>query len=461
MRRLPGLFAGISSAISAARRSFAGGLDEVFSGVGLVSMDVGAELWRNWVGDESMMSPQQVDAARREPARLLAVRDSRLVDSPEEEAFDALTRLAAGLIQVPVSFISVVDADRDYYKSHCGLTGTVAETRQLSGRTFCHFALLSKENPLIIRDTHADPVWASVPTVASLGVRAYVGAPMRLDGHTIGSFCVVDQRPRAWTALQLQTLRELAASAIREVRLRKVTREAMECATQAEAAVRANHHTQAVIAHDLRTPLQVLRLGVALLQEQADADALRVTARMTAAISAITDMIDDLRSSTAISVGTPGRREPVAALRLMQDVLDTMQPIAQRAGQRLEAATWSCRGEMYADYSQLLRVFCNLIGNSVKYGRTGGRIALSATLVGDDVVWRVEDDGLGMGAEDAARAFEPGFRANSGAPEVKGDGLGLAIVRALVEQHGGRVQLSSMLGAGTVVTVWLPRFLAD
>ena len=88
--------------------------------------------------------------------------------------------------------------------------------RQLTGRTFCHYAIQSSA-PLVIDDAGAHPVYRNVPTVQSLGVRAYVGVPLVMDdGQAIGSFCAIDNKARRWTPVEVECYR-LAASAKREI----------------------------------------------------------------------------------------------------------------------------------------------------------------------------------------------------------------------------------------------------
>lgn len=124
--------------------------------------------------------------------RIDALQQTGLLDTPAEESFDRLTRLAAKLIGAPATFISLVDERRDFYKSCFGFGEPLATTRQLEGRTFCHYSLVS-DGPLLIPDTVADPVFREVPTVQSLGVRAYAGIPLvTAEGHAIGSFCAID-----------------------------------------------------------------------------------------------------------------------------------------------------------------------------------------------------------------------------------------------------------------------------
>lgn len=164
-------------------------------------------------------SEAEVTDVLRDPARLNVVRATGLLDSAEEKAFDRLTRLAAKLTGAPITFISLVDDGRDFYKSCFGFPEPLASSRQLTGTTFCHYALVSR-GPLVIEDTMADPIYAQVPTVQSLGVRAYLGIPLKMNGVPIGSFCAIDFQPRGWTALQIEVMEELAASTMREIELR-------------------------------------------------------------------------------------------------------------------------------------------------------------------------------------------------------------------------------------------------
>ncbi|HEX5726970.1 MAG TPA: GAF domain-containing protein, partial [Longimicrobiaceae bacterium] len=167
-------------------------------------------------------APPDPSEAVRDPARLAVLRATGLLDSAAEPPFDRLTRLAVKLLGVPAAFLSLVDENRDFYKAACGFGEPLASARELAGPTFCHFtvAWATPERPLVIPDTRADPVFREVPTVESLGVAAYVGVPIVVEGQAIGSLCVIDGRPRAWTDTEVEALVELAASAQREIELR-------------------------------------------------------------------------------------------------------------------------------------------------------------------------------------------------------------------------------------------------
>lgn len=160
------------------------------------------------------------NALVRDPARLAAVRRSGLLDSPTEECFDRLTRLAAESLGAAAAFLSVIGECSDFYKSFFGFTEPLATTRHITGETFCHHAIVA-EGMLVIEDTRANPVFASVPTVQSMGVSAYLGIPLHtLDQQALGAFCVIDTKARRWTGRDIMTACLLARAALREIETR-------------------------------------------------------------------------------------------------------------------------------------------------------------------------------------------------------------------------------------------------
>lgn len=141
-----------------------------------------------------------------ELARLEALRATGLLDSPPEERFDRLTRLARQFLGVPIALVSLVDEARQWFKSRQGLDD--CETgRDIS---FCGHAILDGAI-FEVPDASLDPRFADNPLVTGpLGLRFYAGAPLVADGHRVGTLCVIDRRPRQLDADQAVALRELA-----------------------------------------------------------------------------------------------------------------------------------------------------------------------------------------------------------------------------------------------------------
>jgi len=157
-------------------------------------------------------------------ARLIALKQAALLDTPPEEAFDRLTRLAAKTLRVPAALVSLVDADRQFFKSCTGLLPEPWHSQRQTplSHSFCQHAVASGR-PLIISDAREHPLVRDNGAVADLGVIAYAGVPLVLSGgEVLGSFCVVDNKPRQWTEEDLEILHTLAASAVGELELRLV-----------------------------------------------------------------------------------------------------------------------------------------------------------------------------------------------------------------------------------------------
>src|SRR5215213_9861480 len=159
--------------------------------------------------------------AIRDPARLAALRCTALLDSLPEPSFDRLTRLAAKILSTPVALVSLIDEDRQFFKSSLGLPEPWSSRRQTPlTHSFCK-TVVATGHPLVVGDARRHPLVCENLAIADLGVVAYLGTPLTLpDGQVLGSFCVIDNRPRAWTEADLETLRDLAASVLTEIVLR-------------------------------------------------------------------------------------------------------------------------------------------------------------------------------------------------------------------------------------------------
>ena len=388
--------------------------------------------------------------------RLDAVLRTGLLDTPPEESFDRLTRLAAKLIGVPATFISLVDEGRDFYKSCFGFGEPVASTRQLEGTTFCHYAIVAA-GPLLIPDTMADPVFREVPTVQSLGVRAYAGIPLLTDeGHAIGSFCAIDFSPRQWSPLDVEILTELAASAMREIKLRAALTEAETQTRAAQEATRSREEVLAVVAHDLRTPLNFIKLGAQLIaDEPAAKENEQVLERMQGAVDLMNLLIADLLEVAKIESGQIAiEPKPLAVKTLLDDAVSMLQPLAQRHEIRLIVSEENGLPSVMADYQRILRVFSNLIVNALKFSLAGDEVRLVAARNGDMVRFSVIDKGAGIAPEHLERIFDRFWQVNSS--DQRGVGLGLAIAKKIATAHGGTIGVSSVVDQGSEFYFDLP-----
>jgi GAF domain-containing protein len=154
------------------------------------------------------------------PERLRELHRSLLLDSPPEESFDRLTRLTSSVLNVPVALVSLVDSDRQFFKSCLGLPQPWAAQRQTPlSHSFCQHVVESRR-PLVISDAREHPRLRDNPAIRDLGVIAYAGAPLITpDGHVLGTLCAIDHEPRHWTSEQIDILSNLAGSVLSEIQL--------------------------------------------------------------------------------------------------------------------------------------------------------------------------------------------------------------------------------------------------
>jgi hypothetical protein len=150
-------------------------------------------------------------AVLRDPPRLEDLDATGLLDTAPEASFDRLTRLAAKLLGTPVALMSLVDRDRQFFKSQVGLGQPYAKQRQTRlSHSFCQWVVSGRE-ALVVPDANEHPVLKSNLAIRDMGVVAYAGVPLEgRTGQAIGSFCAIDSKPREWSEDDLATLRDLA-----------------------------------------------------------------------------------------------------------------------------------------------------------------------------------------------------------------------------------------------------------
>jgi signal transduction histidine kinase len=182
-----------------------------------------------------------------DPGRLQALRATALLDSPPEEAFDRLTRLASHALNVPVALVSLVADDRQFFKSCIGVAEPWASRRGTPlSHSFCQHAVASGE-PLVIEDAREDPLVRDNLGIADLDVIAYAGVPLKTsDGAVLGTFCAIDHEPRAWSEADLAFVREMAQSAMTEIELRSAVRQLEDARAEAEGTAMTLRELQAI-----------------------------------------------------------------------------------------------------------------------------------------------------------------------------------------------------------------------
>jgi GAF domain-containing protein len=164
--------------------------------------------------------------------RLAALKRYRILDTAPEAAFDDITRLAAFISGAPISLMTLIDRERQWFKSSLGLS--LAQTPREDA--FCAYTILQAD-VMVIEDALQDERFAQHPLVlGDPNIRFYAGAPLLTpEGHALGSVCVIDREPRQLTAAQKAALESLARMVITTLELRRVSSELAEAASNIKA----------------------------------------------------------------------------------------------------------------------------------------------------------------------------------------------------------------------------------
>lgn len=217
----------------------------------------------------------------------------------------------------------------------------------------------------------------------------------------------------------------------------------------------------AVLAHELRNPLAPLRYGLQIFQQAEIIDPALRNARqiMERQVSQMVRLIDDLLEVSRINQNKLELRKSACTVeQVLENAIETCRPGIEAAEHRLEIALPEVPLNLFGDRVRLAQVFGNLISNSTKYMERGGVIRLEARREGDEAVISVTDTGVGIATDQLSRVFEMFAQApREQANQAGGLGIGLALVRRLVELHGGVVTAQSPgVGQGSTFTVRLP-----
>ncbi len=283
------------------------------------------------------------------------------------------------------------------------------------------------------------------------------GDPFTLSSHlTIYSDgCLVLGEPAYAHEQQLQRqlveLNEELAALVRQ-RQRTVATE-QRARRDAESDNRDKDEGLAMIAHELRQPLSTAMTALQVLKRSPD-DADRALRMLDSQLSSMATLVEDLLHASQVMRGAVLVQEPADLARLVRDAAESIEPEMRARGQQLAIDDGRTPLRVSVDINRMRQVLMNILSNAVKYTPAGGSIEISVEGIGETACIRVRDTGEGIPAEVIGRVFDLFVRGTTGG---NGMGIGLAVAKRLVEQHGGRLAVRSEgPGRGSEFTVTLP-----
>ena len=224
---------------------------------------------------------------------------------------------------------------------------------------------------------------------------------------------------------------------------------------ESDRAIRENERFVAIVSHELRQPLNAAIAALALLDADPSA-AERAEAVLKRQLLHMSALLDDLLDMSRLSLQTLRlSRGPMDLRTAVRDSVDTVEAAAERAGVHLYVDMPGASVGVIADVGRLHQIFSNLLTNAVRYTPRGGSVNVSMTVVGSIAAITIADTGQGIAPADLSNIFEPFWR--GGDSSTEGFGIGLALVRGIVELHGGSIAaFSEGRGMGARFCLTLP-----
>jgi len=393
-----------------------------------------------------MMAPPRPP---NEAARLAALESYDILDTERELAYDDFTSLAAEICDTPIALISLIDDDRQWFKSAYGLALTETPREQ----SFCGHAVAGTST-LIVGDATKDERFHDNPLVTgSPDIRFYAGAPLiSSDGYALGTLCVIDRVPRILTDGQRNALESLSRQLMAHLELRR----AMVTLRDAEQIKR---RFVANVSHELRTPLTSIRGALAMVLDgemNVDGDSRDLLKAAHRSANRLLALVNDLLDLDGIGSGELSVEKGDCSLATALELAaETVRPLAADAGVVLTIAPTALK--LHGDEERLAQVFINVLANAVRFSPRGGVVTVTMESHGDQARIMVDDQGPGVPLEFRESIFEPFKQVKGSALHKKGGtGLGLAISQALVKAHGGSVGVGDAPGGGARFTLSLP-----
>lgn len=393
------------------------------------------------------LHPQEAD-------RLDELLRYEVLDTEDEASLDELTELASEICGVPISLISLVDHDRQWFKSKVGLN--VPDTNREVA--FCSHAIL-QDGVMEVVDTLEDQRFHDNPLVTGApDIRFYAGAPLKTPaGLPLGTLCVIDTKPRELTGHQKRALEILSNQVVRQLDLRLQQR-------RLERQQEEREKLYGILAHDLRSPFNgILGLSSLLKDMSGNLDRAKIAELSETIFDSsmkLFQVVDEILQWTDSSRLRRSDCELVDC-----DISFLLEESARYFDQALKVKGLHIdmqlgQKQMQADTTLAKTVFRNLLSNAIKYSIEGATIYLSTRKEMYDgkpfLVLRVENQGPSVDAEVKERIFRERVRSSTGTMGEIGHGLGLSLSNEFMLLQGGSMRLDDRYQGGAAFEVLFP-----
>jgi len=382
-----------------------------------------------------------------EEQRLEALKSYEILDSSPELDFDAITLIASQICQVPIAIISLVDENRQWFKSHRGLDAT--ETSR--DFAFCAHAILDQENYFEVQDTSLDLRFYDNPLVTDgPKIKFYTGVPIvNKEGYALGTLCVIDKVARQLTIEQKKALKALSLQVIGQLELRKNLRKLEEVNAQLKRKNEEISRFAYIVSHDIKAPVRGMKsVAEIILEDHSDTlntDVKKGLNLIKNRADQLTNLVNGILNHSVLEKDEI-KIETINLPEFVENIFDMIN-----APQDVSLKYNILVNEINTDAIYLHQIIQNLINNAVKYNdKEKVEVLLTIYSAEEKVILLIRDNGIGISEKHQEKIFEI-FQivATKDRNGMKGSGIGLATVKRLVEKLNGEISVTSMVGEGS------------
>ncbi len=375
------------------------------------------------------------------------MRSYSILDTLPESDYDNITKIAAEICGTPISLISLIDDKRQWFKSHHGLDATETPKEY----AFCGHAINTPNDVFIVQDARKDERFHDNPLVTGdPHVIFYVGVPLVSEaGLPLGTLCVIDHKPNLLSQSQISSLSALSNQVINLLELRKSKQQLERTIMELEEKNEGLERFAVVAAHDLKTPLINISSLAQLFQNQykdiLDSEGLEMLEMIIGSSGNLIGLIDGLlQYSKSESLLREGKSD--IELQMLRTDLEGLF----NYDHQLKLVLKSDLTKIKAHKTALHQILINLITNAIKYhDKETVEIELGVSESDTHFLFYVKDNGPGIETIHQERIFKI-FEKLAATDKfgVRGNGIGLATVKKIVEKLGGAIRVESDLGKG-------------
>jgi signal transduction histidine kinase len=383
-----------------------------------------------------------------ETLRLADLYQYNILDTPEENEFDHIVQLASRICNAPISLISLIDADRQWFKARLGMDS--AETPR--DTSFCSHGILNGDM-FIVPDASNDNRFADNPMVTGRqGIRFYAGVPLTSEaGNNLGMLCVKDTVPRNLTSDQQEALKMLGKQVVKQLELRLKNQE-LERVTEAQRRIIS------IIAHDVRSPLgSILSLFQLYQNKKIEPDRFNNFLHVSSTqLHCTMALLENLVTWGNIQLQPTNLIPDLICLKdVVAGVFTELTVQASLKENRLVNQA-SASVKLHMDENILRFIIRNLLTNANKFTEKGA-ITVDGFNYEKKVIIRVTDTGIGMPIRMCERLFLSKEKySRRGTQNESGSGLGLVLIKEFVEKANGTISVQSTEGHGSSFIIELP-----